>query len=100
MRTPTKFKVYVTLLWIGVVVGDDCVVVVLVAATLITVAEVDDVLRLVKAYGLTECEGDKIPMVRWKCENTPFTKNVDKKSVNDSGPTVGSQHDVTIKVTV
>ena len=54
MRTPTKFKVYVTLLWIGVVVGDDCVVVVLVAATLITVAEVDDVLRLVKAYGLTE----------------------------------------------
>ena len=56
MRTPTKFKVYVTLLWIGVVevvVGDDCVVVVLVAATLI-IAEVDDVLRLGKAYGLTE----------------------------------------------
>ena len=27
-----------------------------------------------------------------KGENTPFTNNVDKKSVNNSGPTVVSQH--------
>ena len=35
--------------------------------------------------------GDKTPMVRGKGENTPLPYNVDKKSVNDSGPTVRSQ---------
>ena len=35
-------------------------------------------------------ERGQIPTVRGKGENTPFTNNVDKKSVNDLGPTVGS----------
>ena len=36
-------------------------------------------------------ERGQTPMVRGKGENTPLSHNVNKKSVNDSGLTVGSQ---------